>query len=341
MAQISLKYVNALNQAIVQLYQPANLASLPERLFEVVAIVAPGHLMHLSVTKPGVGAVDAFLTLPAHRELMTLIENRVELSRMPGVADNSFYLAAEAGPTSFHDLMSRETLEGTILWQAFCRPLNLEHDLSINFHRSNELFYTISSSRDGLPYSTEERLLLKWLQPHLRQRFQQLLAAEPNHPLGRPAPRDVVAPSIVCDAEGRIERLSNPARDVLGHCGVRMGTRLPATWREWLKEQLSPIIHQAPQPLRLPLKGGTLEVHCLMNRHSDRHRLVLDFHVDRCSVLTRREREVADWLVQGKTNREIGSVLGISPATVKVHVERVLAKLQVENRTAAARVYRK
>ena len=74
MAEIALKYVHALNQAIFRLYEPGTLATLPERLFEVMAMVAPGHLMHLSVTKPGVGAVDAFLTLPAQRELMTLIE---------------------------------------------------------------------------------------------------------------------------------------------------------------------------------------------------------------------------------------------------------------------------
>lgn len=340
MAEIALKYVHALNQAIFRLYEPGILATLPERLFEVMALVAPGHLMHLSVTKPGVGAVDAFLTLPAQRELMTLIENRAELARMPGVVDHSFYLAAEAGPTSFHDLMSQETLEATILWQAFCKPLELEHDISINFCRSKDLFYTISSSRDGKAYSAEERQMLAWLQPHLRQRFQQLLAAEPNHPLGRPAPRDAVAPSLVVNSRGGVEYLSNTSRDLLARCGVRMSRQLPAKWREWLKEQLTPVLYAPPQPLLLALKGGTLEVHCLLNRHSDRHRLILDFRADARFALTQREREVTDWLVQGKTNRQIGEILGISPATVKVHVERVLAKLQVENRTAAVKAFR-
>lgn len=52
--------------------------------------------------------------------------------------------------------------------------------------------------------------------------------------------------------------------------------------------------------------------------------------------LTRREWQVAEWLEQGKTNREIAVILGTAPRTVEKHVESLLRKLQVENRTAAA-----
>ena len=52
--------------------------------------------------------------------------------------------------------------------------------------------------------------------------------------------------------------------------------------------------------------------------------------------LTAREAEVLYWVVKGKTNRDIGDILGASPATVKKHLERVYAQLGVETRTAAA-----
>ena len=52
--------------------------------------------------------------------------------------------------------------------------------------------------------------------------------------------------------------------------------------------------------------------------------------------LTSREAEVLYWVVKGKTNRDIGDILGSSPATVKKHLEHVFAKLGVETRTAAA-----
>ncbi|HVR49725.1 MAG TPA: helix-turn-helix transcriptional regulator, partial [Pseudorhodoferax sp.] len=53
-------------------------------------------------------------------------------------------------------------------------------------------------------------------------------------------------------------------------------------------------------------------------------------------ALTAREAEVLYWLVKGKTNRDIGEILGASPATIKKHLERVYVKLGVETRTAAA-----
>ena len=55
-----------------------------------------------------------------------------------------------------------------------------------------------------------------------------------------------------------------------------------------------------------------------------------------CFKLTAREAEVLYWVVKGKTNRDIGDILGSSPMTVKKHLERVYSKLGVETRTAAA-----
>ncbi|UXH79592.1 response regulator [Roseateles amylovorans] len=52
--------------------------------------------------------------------------------------------------------------------------------------------------------------------------------------------------------------------------------------------------------------------------------------------LTAREAEVLYWVIKGKINRDIGEILGASPATVKKHLERIHAKLGVETRTAAA-----
>ncbi len=54
--------------------------------------------------------------------------------------------------------------------------------------------------------------------------------------------------------------------------------------------------------------------------------------------LTAREAEVLYWVAKGKTNRDIGDILGASPATVKKHLERIHAKLGVETRTAAAAI---
>ncbi|VXC51808.1 DNA-binding response regulator [Pseudomonas sp. 9AZ] len=54
--------------------------------------------------------------------------------------------------------------------------------------------------------------------------------------------------------------------------------------------------------------------------------------------LTEREVEVLRWVACGKTNRDIGDILGLSPRTVNKHLEHVYVKLGVETRTAATSV---
>jgi len=52
--------------------------------------------------------------------------------------------------------------------------------------------------------------------------------------------------------------------------------------------------------------------------------------------LTPRETEVLSWVAKGKTNRDVGEILGMSPRTVNKHLEHVFEKLGVETRAAAA-----
>ena len=52
--------------------------------------------------------------------------------------------------------------------------------------------------------------------------------------------------------------------------------------------------------------------------------------------LTHREQDVLEQIVRGKSNKEIGTELDISEATVKTHINNLLGKLGVEDRTQAA-----
>ena len=47
--------------------------------------------------------------------------------------------------------------------------------------------------------------------------------------------------------------------------------------------------------------------------------------------LTDRERQVLQLVVEGKSNKEIAMVLGISPKTVSVHRTNIMSKLDVQN----------
>jgi DNA-binding NarL/FixJ family response regulator len=56
----------------------------------------------------------------------------------------------------------------------------------------------------------------------------------------------------------------------------------------------------------------------------------------RLDVLTPREREVAVAVAHGSSNAAIAAALGLSEATVKVHVGRIMSKVDATNRTQVA-----
>ncbi len=121
------------------------------------------------------------------------------------------------------------------------------------------------------------------------------------------------------------------------------GLRAPAALQAWLQEAAAG--HEV-RPLTVATGLRRLVV-TLQGRTVDEDWLLVLREVDDAATveatmqalkLTLRESEVLVWVVKGKTNRDIGDILGSSPATVKKHLERIYEKLGVETRTAAAAV---
>lgn len=125
------------------------------------------------------------------------------------------------------------------------------------------------------------------------------------------------------DDERRPERLDNLAEYI----------------QRWLKRQPQPgdqlALNLPPSELRLRYLGESSpgeHLFRLLHRDGDDESRLLQTQLR----LTRREAQVLLWIAQGKTNREIGQILDLSPRTVNKHLEQVFRKLGVENRTAAA-----
>jgi DNA-binding CsgD family transcriptional regulator len=52
--------------------------------------------------------------------------------------------------------------------------------------------------------------------------------------------------------------------------------------------------------------------------------------------LSRREKEILDWVARGKSNSVIADILAISTGTVDTYMRRIYEKLEVSDRTSAA-----
>jgi len=134
------------------------------------------------------------------------------------------------------------------------------------------------------------------------------------------------------------------------------GTEAPVTPEAvlvWLRRCLAQLQATAPMPAaqeppRLTLEQGPRRLTFRLHQQADEGDwlIVMQETSDTAVIealaqtfgLTAREAEVLYWVAKGKTNRDIGDIVGASPATVKKHLERIHAKLGVETRTAAAAI---
>ena len=116
---------------------------------------------------------------------------------------------------------------------------------------------------------------------------------------------------------------------------------LPAALLEWLQQAAE---GRETRQLTTP-RGARQLVATLQGRTVDDDWLLVLREVSDAAIveatmqafgLTLKESEVLYWVAKGKTNRDIGDILGSSPATVKKHLEHIYEKLGVETRTAAA-----
>jgi CheY-like chemotaxis protein/DNA-binding CsgD family transcriptional regulator len=165
---------------------------------------------------------------------------------------------------------------------------------------------------------------------------------------------------VVRAGDGRLLWQTALARSLLrDHFGSE-GSAAPVPLIDWLRAQAAAVAGGGlPQPL-VSARGGrrlTLALHAMTGEVAERNVgdddsdpgdaewLIVASESDDAAVLeslmaqfrlTAREAEVLYWVAKGKTNRDVGDILGASPRTVTKHMEHILPKLGVETRTAAA-----
>jgi DNA-binding NarL/FixJ family response regulator len=106
-------------------------------------------------------------------------------------------------------------------------------------------------------------------------------------------------------------------------------------WERWLRQRCSAYLdmqsslQRVASVLRFVQVTGVAVVDERLQNDSDTRRR------GPIADLTRREREVLDWMRRGRHNHEIASALFVSRSTVEFHVRNLLKKLGARNRVEA------
>lgn len=120
--------------------------------------------------------------------------------------------------------------------------------------------------------------------------------------------------------------------------------RLPRLLHRWMRENPHRRGHKSLQVRRgthrLSVRRGSCSAESIV--------LQMELHPERgwragrtFGDLTSRETEVLHWIAANKSNKEIGEILHTAEATVARHVHHLLAKLGVDSRMVAAKLYRR
>ncbi len=143
---------------------------------------------------------------------------------------------------------------------------------------------------------------------------------------------------LAVDDRGEVLWTTPDTRELLQAQGIdHEAGELTDRLREWLPR------HQTLGDLIIPTRQRPLTLRYFKTIDDGEHllRIVGQDLLTDPSVLeqalpvTKREAEVLLWVAHGKTNKEIGEILDLSPRTVNKHLEQAFAKLQVDNRSAA------
>jgi DNA-binding response OmpR family regulator/DNA-binding CsgD family transcriptional regulator len=188
-------------------------------------------------------------------------------------------------------------------------------------------------------------------------RIQSHLRRSRHSRQARAALESMERAAVALDAEGNVLWMTDQAQHLMtrnypecesrcNHCG-----RLPAELAEWARVALAQGTEAVcgfgvtPNGVRLnatikpdaSLRGGILWISEEKEEKEERQAWAMDSVREQLG-LTAREAEILMWVAYGKTNRQIGEILGISPRTVNKHLDHVYMKLGVETRAAATAI---
>jgi len=151
---------------------------------------------------------------------------------------------------------------------------------------------------------------------------------------------DAAKQYIICFGEnGEILWQTNEAKNITEQC-KDLKNQFCKPIQQWINSG------DTNRSLQLTIDNVSLRISYFKKISSEEHLVKIDDDNElftpealaKLFPLTKREAEVLLWIANGKSNKDIGTILKMSPRTVNKHLEQIYPKIGAENRTAATSI---
>ncbi len=323
---------------IAELHACRSLTAFPEHALRTLATLVPSNLSAFNeVNVPRKRIVYVMDHPPAGHDRI-----RVEWERHSGQHPLVRYIAetGDGQAIKISDFLSEQAFHRLDIYRACYRALGAEDQMSISIRSDNGVLLAFAFNRAHRDFTESDRVKLNLVRPHLLQAYANVEElsghVEEKNDL-QTALRETGQGVIALESDTQVAHATPGIDECLArYFPVPTPMRsLPLPLVEWLDSDPTQALVARAADAKLIVRRP---------RHTERRLLFLSEErvggLPGDQRLTAREAEVLHWLAAGKSNPEIGAILGIALGTVKQHVEHILAKLGVENRTAATAVAR-
>jgi DNA-binding CsgD family transcriptional regulator len=256
------------------------------------------------------------------------------------------------GATALADVVSSQVWKRTGIYNEVCSNLGMHEQLGAQVPFGQPDYFNLVVNRSRRSFTERNHGVLNILRHHVGVAFRTATASPslPSLPLLEALESVVGGSLIAVDLLGAVQFSSKLAQEHLEafvpeerpfHGG------LPSIVRAWVNRELAAfttnIVAMRPRQSLVLRRGDTsLHLRLASSHDATAHVVVLRVQGPACDIAKlrvlgfgRRPTEVLYWMAQGKTNEEIGIILGIATQTVKGHLKPIFVQLGVENRASA------
>lgn len=334
------------SELLLELYEAGDLDAFASKVLGLLARLVRSEVTSYNEVNPARGRV-VWKVEPLDAEFPEAKKVfEAHMAEHPLIAH--YYSTGDPRTLKLSDFVSLRELRSLGIYQDCYHLIGVDRQLAVTVPGPRSLVVGITVNRKGRDFSEADRMMLTQLRPHLIQAYSNAarFAAQSSKLRVASAALEVLDEGVaVVDRRGRLA-YSNPAARalLLRVTGISTSSRALPRKLVQLVEELA----GRPQPT-LSGPGGELGVRVLPGRGDKETVVVLreppassDVLVARAEQvgLTPRESQILVLVADGRTNLQVAAQLGISPTTVRTHLENAFPKLGVTNRTAAAAMLR-